>query len=218
MSQELARISLTAFLLGAFLGVSCALFFTVAFKQLPVYLASVALFHFLEFYCTAKYSPDKVTTDSFLLFNGSEYMVAHAASITEALLEYYFFPKWKVSHTHLFHAGATLVGLGQLVRSIAMATARESFSHSIATEKKQNHRLVTTGVYGYFRHPSYAGFFYWALGTQVLLCNPFSFIAFYFMLQRFFSRRIRYEESTLIQFFGPAYLEYMKKTRVWIPI
>lgn len=43
----------------------------------------------------------------------------------------------------------------------------------------------------YSRHPSYAGFFYWALGTQLLLGNPLSALVFAVVLWRFFSRRIR---------------------------
>lgn len=43
----------------------------------------------------------------------------------------------------------------------------------------------------WFRHPSYAGFFYWALGTQLVLQNPISFLGFLIVLWRFFSQRIR---------------------------
>ncbi len=41
------------------------------------------------------------------------------------------------------------------------------------------------------RHPSYAGFFYWALGTQLLLQNPLSLLFFCVVLWRFFYYRIR---------------------------
>lgn len=43
----------------------------------------------------------------------------------------------------------------------------------------------------WFRHPSYAGFFYWALGTQMMLQNPVSFIGFAILLWRFFYQRTR---------------------------
>ncbi|KAF3325791.1 Pentatricopeptide repeat-containing protein [Carex littledalei] len=42
------------------------------------------------------------------------------------------------------------------------------------------------------RHPSYCGFFVWAIGTQFMLCNPISFIGFLLALWRFFSKRIPY--------------------------
>jgi len=40
------------------------------------------------------------------------------------------------------------------------------------------------------RHPSYAGFFAWALGTQILLGNPIGTVVFAVVLWRFFSQRI----------------------------
>lgn len=43
----------------------------------------------------------------------------------------------------------------------------------------------------WFRHPSYAGFFYWALGTQLVLQNPISFTIYSILLRRFFFYRIR---------------------------
>jgi len=42
----------------------------------------------------------------------------------------------------------------------------------------------------YSRHPSYVGFFYWAVATQLLLGNLVSACAFVFVLSRFFSSRI----------------------------
>lgn len=43
----------------------------------------------------------------------------------------------------------------------------------------------------YFRHPSYAGFYYWALGTQLVLQNPLTFVLFTYLLWRFFYYRTR---------------------------
>jgi protein-S-isoprenylcysteine O-methyltransferase Ste14 len=39
--------------------------------------------------------------------------------------------------------------------------------HSISFNKLASHQLVTTGIYSWSRHPSYAGFYWWAIGTQV---------------------------------------------------
>lgn len=41
------------------------------------------------------------------------------------------------------------------------------------------------------RHPSYFGFFYWAMGTQIALANPVSTLVFAIVLWRFFNRRIK---------------------------
>lgn len=37
----------------------------------------------------------------------------------------------------------------------------------VQCEKNAGHVLVTHGVYSIFRHPSYVGWFYWSIGTQV---------------------------------------------------
>jgi len=84
-----------------------------------------------------------------------------------------------------------------------------------------------------FRHPSYAGFFYWALGTQLVLQNPVSSIAYIIVLWKFFSRRIKgmfailvadawtdfgtAEEKALVQFFGQDYENYRKRVGTKVP-
>lgn len=48
----------------------------------------------------------------------------------------------------------------------------------------------------WFRHPSYAGFYYWALGTQLVLQNPLTFILFSILLWNFFYKRTRGQRDT----------------------
>jgi protein-S-isoprenylcysteine O-methyltransferase len=118
--------------------------------------------------------------------------------------------------------------MGQCFRSLAMIHASSNFSHQIATEKKPTHTLVTSGVYALVRHPSYFGFFWWSVGTQIFLANPLSTMVFVAVLWRFFSSRIRYytlnslvndrqEEVLLVKFFDEEYIDYHKKVGTWIP-
>lgn len=87
--------------------------------------------------------------------------------------------------------GLVLVIIGQIFRSLAMIHASSNFSHRIAVEKKSSHELVTTGVYALVRHPSYFGFFWWGVGSQIFLANPLSTVVFVSVLWRFFSSRIK---------------------------
>jgi protein-S-isoprenylcysteine O-methyltransferase len=89
-------------------------------------------------------------------------------------------------------------------------------------------------ISSYFRHPSYAGFFYWSLGTQLVLQNLLSFVVFSFILWRFFYFRIRgesindqssalltlitVEEDALIRFFGDEYKTYRQRVPTRIPL
>ncbi|KAJ3327698.1 hypothetical protein HDU93_001833, partial [Gonapodya sp. JEL0774] len=96
----------------------------------------------------------------------------------------------------------TMVLFGQLLRSWAMYTAASNFNHHVQSVHRADHVLVTKGVYSVFRHPSYTGFFYWAVGTQVMMANPVAILAFAVVMRSFFKDRIEFEEETLVEFFG----------------
>ncbi|KAM0793225.1 hypothetical protein ACM66B_000691 [Microbotryomycetes sp. NB124-2] len=193
-----------------------------AFKSpiLGIYLSSWAVFHLLEFVVTSMWNPGKLSVSSFLLDNGKGYHIAHIVGIVEHALEEAFLPDHLRIYKHqggLIALGCVLVIGGQFLRSFAMITASSNFSHLLAYKKAQGHQLVTDGIYAWSRHPSYAGFTWWAVGTQVMLVNPFGTLAFAAVLYYFFSNRIRVEEKYLIQFFGDEYVQYKKRVPTRIP-
>lgn len=98
-----------------------------------------------------------------------------------------------------------------------MARAGSNFNHIVQKEKHAGHRLVTDGVYAYLRHPSYFGFFWWSMGTQLVLGNVVCLVGFAVVLGRFFRRRVRREEELLVGFFGEEYRAYRARTWVGIP-
>lgn len=219
--NPLPEISLTAYLIGIVSGISLSLIFTPfsdKFPFLPVYIFFVSSFHFLEYFITASYQPLRVEASSFVLGNKA-YHVAHILALLEYLLEIYFKPtiKYNKKFDLIKFFGLFLIILGQSIRSLGMITAGKNFSHLIKYEKEDDHVLITHGIYSILRHPSYFGFYYWALGTQLLLLNPLSFCLFSFLLYSFFSPRIHFEERYLIKFFGDDYTNYTKKTYIGIP-
>ena len=74
-----------------------------------------------------------------------------------------------------------------------MAHAGNNFNHLVQSKKKVGHELVTDGIYARLRHPAYFGFFWWGLGTQVVLGNVVCLTGYAVVLWRFFSRRIKSE-------------------------
>jgi len=81
---------------------------------------------------------------------------------------------------------------GQYFRMAAMYTAAANFSHRIEYMKRQDHVLVTHGVYRFVRHPSYLGWFMWTVGSQVLLANPIAVVTYAVVAWGFFRDRIPY--------------------------
>ncbi|KAJ5964738.1 uncharacterized protein N7479_004614 [Penicillium vulpinum] len=236
--MSLAGISLRAMLLGTSLGVSAsmALFLSTVYPtplwRVPFFVASLSLFHFLEFYVTAKYNTRYATVSAFLLSsNGWAYNLAHGSAIVECLVAHIFWPGQTAagrtftvtepffgsSISLLLVGGFVLLLIGQVIRTLAMAQAASNFNHHVQSQHQEGHVLVNTGLYRYLRHPSYFGFFWWGLGTQLVLGNMVCFVGYSLVLWRFFSSRIRREETYLISFFGDEYVQYRKATPVGIP-
>ena len=213
---SLSGIASRAFMLGIGLAFSATLAVHLAlqgslFWRPLFFAATLSSFHFLEFWTTARYNTRAAQVSSFLLNqNGSAYTIAHAAAMAESLLSCFlstyfpfpnrfstfFFPSWTASPLPTWltpltpAAGLALVVVGQAVRSLAMAQAAESFNHIVQARKASSHRLVTSGIYAVFRHPSYWGFFWWGLGTQLVLGNIVCFVGYAAVLWIFFKRRI----------------------------
>ncbi|KAI9282779.1 Isoprenylcysteine carboxyl methyltransferase family-domain-containing protein [Sporodiniella umbellata] len=210
------NISVYGFLLGIFCG--GGLLFSVygSIPQLGIFLSALTMFHFMEYLSTALFNASTLTLDSYLINHGRQYHAAHAAAFLEFIVEYYFFPHWK-TFNYLSCLGLILVIVGQLCRTVAMFSAKHNFSHFIADYKEKDHTLVKHGIYSIMRHPSYFGFFWWALGCQILLSNPICFLGFIVVLQKFFSDRVRYEEITLKRFFGKEWDNYKAQTPTLMP-
>ncbi|OCH92931.1 ICMT-domain-containing protein [Obba rivulosa] len=187
-----------------------------ATPQLCFYVAAWSFFHWAEFAVTAGWNPEKCSVGSFLLENGALYHIAHSVAVLEYLLTLYFKPSIK-EHPNISTFGVTLAVAGQILRSLAMINAGSNFSHIVAYRKLNTHVLVTSGIYAWLRHPSYTGFFYWALGLQLVLQNPVSFAIFVAVLWRFFYHRIKGEEISLVRFFGNDYVQYRNRVGTWIP-
>ncbi|MBZ3871385.1 Protein-S-isoprenylcysteine O-methyltransferase [Sciurus carolinensis] len=119
--------------------------------------------------------------------------------------------------TWLSATGLLMVLFGECLRKAAMFTAGSNFNHVVQKEKSDTHTLVTSGVYAWFRHPSYVGWFYWSIGTQVKMCNPICGVVYALTVWRIFRDGTEEEEISLIHFFGEEYLEYKKRVPTGLP-
>lgn len=187
-------------------------------SSLATFAISLMIFHASELALVWVYERESLSRRSLLL------SAPYIAAMLLAFLEYYISIYWgygiemKAKMLFLMYWPG-MIGIlgGEMVRKMAWMTARTSFSHDVRTVPGIGQRLITHGVYAWFRHPAYWGWFVWALSTQLLLANPVSFVVFALVAWRFFRERIPYEEAFLVRFFGDAYLKYRSKTPTRIP-
>lgn len=76
--------------------------------------------------------------------------------------------------------------------------------------------LVTAGAYCYIRHPMYSSFLFGAWGVFL---KHYSWLSFILAgVTTFFAiMTAKSEETENIQYFGDAYKNYMKQTKMFIP-
>ncbi|XXH05009.1 secretory subunit [Hypoxylon texense] len=226
--KSLEGIAIRSFCLGIALALSvvataATLVYTSSpLWRLPFFVGALSTFHFLEFWTTAKYNTPVANIGSFLLTaNWPAYAIAHMAASFECAFTKLLFPNRNWAPLYSGHIllllGLIMVVVGQFVRSAAMIQAGQSFNHTVQHRKKDSHNLVTTGLYSLMRHPAYFGFFYWGIGTQMVLGNPFCFVAYTIVLWQFFSKRVRHEEALLVRFFGDDYINYKRRVGTLIP-
>jgi protein-S-isoprenylcysteine O-methyltransferase len=226
--KSLAGIAVRAFCLGGVFVLAAVLagvtliYTSSPLWRIPFFMACLSTFHFLEFWTTAAYNTPAAEVHSFLLTaNWPAYAIAHVSAMIECLLTNLIFPNrpWAPLHsgTLFLLIGLVLAAVGQVVRSAAMIQAGTSFNHNIQYYKAETHTLVTTGIYSTLRHPSYFGFFWWAIGTQLILGNIICLGGYAFVLWNFFNRRIRVEEAWLERFFRGEYAAYRQTVGTRIP-
>ena len=83
---------------------------------------------------------------------------------------------------------------------------------SVSLDVRENHQLVTDGIYRRVRHPMYSAFWLWAIAQALLLSNwvaGFSGLVGFGIL---FFGRIAREERMMLETFGDSYRAYMART------
>ncbi|KAH9256071.1 hypothetical protein BASA81_005847 [Batrachochytrium salamandrivorans] len=217
----IARIALLGCGLGGVFGFHLLLFVLHPTNPLlaswSLYAMAMCIYHFLEFLTTAINHPGAANSDSFLLNHSKSFAAALVASWMEFWLGAWMFPQTKFALPEVQLIGLGMVIGGQLARTTAMYQAGPSFTHMIAYEKHPRHQLVTTGIYSLLRHPAYFGWFYWSIGTQLVLGNPVCFVVYWGVAWNFFRIRLADEEEALVEMFGSEYVQYQARSYIGIP-
>ncbi|MBR1203098.1 MULTISPECIES: protein-S-isoprenylcysteine O-methyltransferase [unclassified Bradyrhizobium] len=88
---------------------------------------------------------------------------------------------------------------------------------SLSLDVRENHRLITDGIYQKIRHPMYSAFWLWAVAQALLLPNLVAGFAGLIGFGTLFFGRVAREEQMMLETFGDEYREYMARTGRIIP-
>jgi len=83
---------------------------------------------------------------------------------------------------------------------------------SISLDVREDHQLVTNGVYQRIRHPMYSAFWLWAIAQALLLPNWVAGLAGLVGFGVLFFGRVASEERMMLETFGDSYRSYMART------
>jgi protein-S-isoprenylcysteine O-methyltransferase Ste14 len=82
---------------------------------------------------------------------------------------------------------------------------------------RDEHTLITEGVFRYIRHPMYAAHILWAIAQVLMLHNWIAGYSFLVVIIPQYLLRMDKEEQMMIDQFGEAYRAYMQSTGRIIP-
>lgn len=88
---------------------------------------------------------------------------------------------------------------------------------SITLEVREEHRLITSGVYRHIRHPMYTSLLLYSLGQALALPNWIAGPSYGVAMLLLVALRLGPEERMMLERFGPDYEAYRLRTRRLVP-
>lgn len=114
-----------------------------------------------------------------------------------------------------FSAGIVLMWIGFVYRQWSVATLGSLFRTTVFVQ--DDHRLITHGVYGSIRHPSYTGLMLTVLGDGLIMGNWLSLVACVGVMLLALGWRMHVEEQAMRNRFGGEYDNYVERSWAIIP-
>lgn len=106
-----------------------------------------------------------------------------------------------------------LAGLWLLYRSHADLGT----NWSITLEVREQHRLITHGVYRRIRHPMYTALLLYSVGQALVIPNWLAGPSYLFAFGVLFAFRVHAEERMMLEQFGDEYAAYTARTKRLVP-
>jgi protein-S-isoprenylcysteine O-methyltransferase Ste14 len=112
-------------------------------------------------------------------------------------------------------AGAACLAAGLWL--FARSHADLGTNWSITLEVREEHRLITSGVYRSIRHPMYSSLLLYSVGQALAVPNWIAGPSYGVAMLLLVALRLGPEERMMLEQFGPGYEEYRARTRRLIP-
>ncbi len=116
----------------------------------------------------------------------------------------------------IFVVGIMAIVSGTGLRWYAIRTLGRFFTRDVAVTPDQT--IVKHGPYRRIRHPAYSGTFLTMLGVGLAVTNWASTLVLLTCVFAGHLYRVKVEEKALVQAFGQTYIDYMQRTRRFIPL
>ncbi len=126
------------------------------------------------------------------------------------------FPRWA---DYAVQPPLTVLGLVAAVAALVMFRLTHKAlgrNWSVSLQLKDDHKLITHGIYSRIRHPMYSAFWLMAIAQALLLPNLVAGLAGIVGFGTLYLLRVGHEERLMIEGFGAEYEAYMQRTgRLW---
>lgn len=110
--------------------------------------------------------------------------------------------------------GLALFVVGMTIAFVAVFTLRRSYSGTLVI--REDHQLITHGIYRYTRHPVYLGVIMAILGLPIFASSLYGLLIMLVLIP-IVLYRIGMEERLLTEEFGDAYRDYQETTSKLVP-
>lgn len=121
---------------------------------------------------------------------------------------------------HAFHPGLAWAGAALAAAALAMFRLTHKAlgrNWSVSLDVRQDHKLVSDGIYRHVRHPMYSAFWLWALAQALLLPNWVAGLSGLVGFGTLYALRVGREERLMLAAFGEEYRVYANRTSRLIP-
>jgi len=118
------------------------------------------------------------------------------------------------------HPVSLLAGVACLVVGLwlfARSHADLGTNWSITLEVREQHRLVTQGIYRTLRHPMYSALLLYSLGQALVVPNWIAGPSYLVAMALLFAFRLGPEERMMLEEFGKDYEAYRGRTKRLVP-